>query len=47
QQVTPELLRLRETENQAKAIDKWDGHLPATMAGGAVPFIDVSARQAK
>lgn len=41
QQVTPELLRLRETENQAKAIEKWDGHLPNTMAGGSVPFINV------
>jgi regulator of protease activity HflC (stomatin/prohibitin superfamily) len=45
QQVTPELLRLRETENQAKAIEKWDGHLPATMAGGAVPFISLPAKQ--
>ncbi|MGZ3184727.1 MAG: prohibitin family protein [Telluria sp.] len=40
QQVTPELLRLRETENQSKAIDKWDGHLPSTT-GGAIPFINV------
>ena len=46
QEVTPELLRLRETENQAKAIDKWDGHLPATMAGGAVPFLDLAALRA-
>lgn len=45
QQVTPELLRLRETENQAKAIEKWDGKLPATMAGGAVPFISLPAKQ--
>lgn len=45
QQVTPELLRLRETENQANAIEKWDGKLPATMAGGAVPFISLPARQ--
>lgn len=45
QQVTPELLRLRETENQAKAIEKWDGHLPATMAGGVVPFISLPAKQ--
>ncbi|MBC3906994.1 MULTISPECIES: prohibitin family protein [Undibacterium] len=41
QQVTPELLRLRETENQAKAIEKWDGRLPTTV-GGAVPFINVN-----
>jgi regulator of protease activity HflC (stomatin/prohibitin superfamily) len=41
QQVTPELLRLRETENQTRAIEKWDGHLPSTT-GGAVPFINVT-----
>jgi prohibitin 2 len=41
QQVTPELLRLRETENQAKAIDKWDGKLPTTV-GGVVPFLNIS-----
>jgi prohibitin 2 len=40
QQVTPELLRLRETENQAKAIEKWDGHLPTTT-GGVIPFINI------
>lgn len=47
QQVTTELLRLREIENQAKAIEKWDGHLPTTMAGGTMPFIDVSAQRDK
>jgi regulator of protease activity HflC (stomatin/prohibitin superfamily) len=26
---------------QLKAIEKWDGNLPSTMAGGAVPFINV------
>ena len=40
QQVTPELIRLREMENQRLAIDKWDGKLP-TVAGGALPFINV------
>lgn len=40
QQVTPELLHLREIENQAKAIEKWDGHLPSTT-GGAIPFINI------
>jgi regulator of protease activity HflC (stomatin/prohibitin superfamily) len=40
QQVTPELLRLRETENEARAIEKWDGKLPTTT-GGAIPFINV------
>lgn len=39
-QVTPELIRLREMENQRLAIDKWDGKLPNVL-GGAVPFINV------
>lgn len=39
-QVTPELIRLREMENQRLAIEKWDGKLPH-VAGGAVPFINV------
>jgi prohibitin 2 len=39
-QVTLELIRLREVENQRKAIDKWDGRLP-TVTGSAVPFIQV------
>ncbi len=43
QQVTNELLRLREIENQAKAIEKWDGRLPTTT-GGAVPFINVQGK---
>lgn len=40
QQVTAELLRLREIENQSKAIEKWDGRLPTTT-GAAVPFINI------
>ncbi len=40
QQVTPELIRLREIENQRRAIEKWDGHMPQ-VAGGALPFINV------
>lgn len=40
QQVTPELLRLREIENQAKAIEKWNGNLPTTT-GGVIPFINI------
>jgi regulator of protease activity HflC (stomatin/prohibitin superfamily) len=42
QQVTPELIRLREMENQRAAIEKWDGKLP-NVAGGAIPFIGVNA----
>jgi len=41
QQVTPELIRLREMENQRMAIEKWDGKLPTVAGGGAVPFINV------
>ena len=40
QQVTAELIRLREIENQRKAIEKWDGRLPQ-VTGGATPFINV------
>ena len=40
QQVTPEMIRLREVENNAKAIEKWDGKLP-NYTGGPVPFIGV------
>ena len=39
-QVTPELVRLREIENQRKAIEKWDGHLPS-VTGGNIPLINV------
>ncbi len=40
QEVTPELIQLREIEAKIKAIEKWDGKLPSTT-GGAIPFIDV------
>jgi regulator of protease activity HflC (stomatin/prohibitin superfamily) len=43
EKVTPELLRLREIENQARAIEKWNGILP-NVSGGALPFIDVSKK---
>ncbi len=42
QEVTPELVKLREIEAQMKAIEKWDGKLP-NVTGGAVPFIEVDA----
>lgn len=41
QQVTPELIRLREIENQKLAIEKWNGQLP-TYTGGPMPFIGVN-----
>lgn len=34
QTLTPELLRKMELENQAKAIEKWNGVQPTTVAGG-------------
>ena len=40
QQVTAELIRLREIENQRKAIEKWNGVLP-NVTGGTIPFINV------
>lgn len=40
QEVTPELIRLREIEAQMKAIEKWDGKLPTTT-GGALPFLNI------
>lgn len=43
QQVTAELLRLREIENQRRAIDRWDGRLPGYVASGAVPFLQMPA----
>jgi prohibitin 2 len=44
QQVTPELIRLREMENQRAAIEKWDGKLP-NVSGGAIPFINVGGQK--
>jgi len=40
QEVTPELIQLKQIEVQEKALEKWDGHLPS-VTGGATPFIDV------
>lgn len=40
QEVTPELVQLKQIEVQEKALDKWDGKLP-TVTGGAMPFIDL------
>jgi prohibitin 2 len=38
QEITPELVRLREVENQREAIKKWNGVLPG-VTGGAIPMI--------
>ena len=45
-QVTPELLKLREVENQRAAIAKWNGVLPTTTYG-QVPLIGIAAAAAK
>lgn len=42
--VTENLIKLRQIEMQQKAIDKWDGRLPQ-VTGGAMPFIDVKMEQ--
>ncbi|MBM7568398.1 prohibitin family protein [Paenibacillus sacheonensis] len=42
QEVTPELIQLKQIEVQEMAVDKWDGKLPS-VTGGAVPFIDVNS----
>jgi regulator of protease activity HflC (stomatin/prohibitin superfamily) len=38
--VTPQLIKLRQIEASIKAIEKWDGHMPK-VSSGAVPFIDM------
>ncbi|MBP1930310.1 prohibitin family protein [Ammoniphilus resinae] len=40
QEVTPELIKLRQIEAQLEGIKKWDGKLP-NVTGGATPFINV------
>lgn len=40
--VTTQLVKLRQIEATLKAIEKWDGHLPK-VSSGAVPFIDVKS----
>jgi regulator of protease activity HflC (stomatin/prohibitin superfamily) len=40
QNVSPDLIRLRQIEATLRAIEKWDGVLPR-VTGGAMPFIDV------
>ena len=41
QEVTPELLRLREVENQRLALERWNGQLPQFVGSDAVPFISL------
>ncbi|MBI5418868.1 MAG: hypothetical protein HZA60_02155 [Deltaproteobacteria bacterium] len=39
QNVTHELIQLRQIEASLKAIEKWNGQLPS-ITGAAIPFID-------
>ena len=41
QEVTPELIKLRELEVKREAIKKWDGKLPHYNGAGPLPFLDV------
>lgn len=40
QEITPDLLKLREIENQRVALEKWDGRLPQ-VTSGSVPLINI------
>ncbi len=40
QEITTDLLKLREIENQRVALEKWDGRLPQ-VTGGSVPLINI------
>lgn len=40
-QITENYLRLKEIENEQKAIEKWNGQLPTTTSD-AIPFINVN-----
>ncbi len=42
-EVTQELLRLKQLENESDAIAKWDGRLPQ-VTGGATPFVQLKAQ---
>lgn len=42
QNVTSELIQLRQIEVTAKAVEKWNGILPQ-VTSGAIPFIDVKS----
>ncbi|HEX5278025.1 MAG TPA: prohibitin family protein [Fluviicoccus sp.] len=42
--VTENLIKLRQIEMQQRAIEKWDGKLPQ-VTGGATPFIDLRNAQ--
>lgn len=41
EQITPELLKLREIEVQREAINKWDGKLPYFNGGSVTPLVNI------
>ena len=42
QQITPQLLELRQIEVQGRAVEKWNGVMPQVVtSGGPVPMLDV------
>lgn len=40
-EITPDLLRLKQLENEAEAIRKWDGRLPQ-YTGAGTPFVQIA-----
>lgn len=47
QEVTPQLIRLREIENQRRAIEKWNGILPQVTGQSGIPLIDMRPLQSQ
>lgn len=41
EQITEQTLKLKELENQAKLIEKWNGQLPTTVLGDNIPMINI------
>lgn len=39
--ITENALRLKELEVQQQFIEKWDGSLPSTLSGDALPFLNI------
>ncbi len=46
QNISPDLIKLRQIEASLEAIKKWDGHLPS-VTSGAVPFISTESFKAR
>ena len=43
QSVDPRVLQLRALENERLSFEKWDGKLPTTVMGGAIPMVNLPA----